>query len=85
MFKKLTLYNNKMEKITWSNSVKESNYLGRIHPDTYNFSDLPKLNQFKQIGIIPQMKKIEVYHDTRLVFGYEVTYEKLSETAKDSF
>lgn len=28
---------------SWYSQVKEANYLGRIHQDTYNFSDLKKL------------------------------------------
>ena len=57
---------------SWKSLVKEANYLGRVHPDTHGFSDLPKV--LKAFSSPPQMRTLEVYHDTRLVFGYEVTY-----------
>ena len=45
--------------------------MGRIHPDTIIFNDSKK---FKSLKAIPQMKKLDVYHDGRLVYGYEVFY-----------
>eukprot|EP00347_Sterkiella_histriomuscorum_P020979 403335728 len=56
----------------WFSQLKETNFLGRIHPDTLIVNDAKKL---KNLKVIPNMKKIDVYHDTRLVFGYEVTYQ----------
>ena len=60
-----------MEKAGWLSQLKEAPYLGRIHPDTYEFSDIKKLSVFKQA---PYMKQIDIYHDSRLVFGFEVHY-----------
>ena len=36
----------------WLAKVKEAPYLGRIHPDTYEFSDIKKLSELDDI---PQM------------------------------
>ena len=52
--------------------MKEAPYLGRIHPDTFQFSDMKTL---QTLSSLPQMSQIDVYHDGRLVFGYEVIYQ----------
>ena len=57
----------------WQSKVKEAAYLGRIHKDTYLFSDFDKLSRMKSL---PVMKQLDVYHDSSLVFGYEVHYQK---------
>ena len=63
----------------WLGRVKESRYAGRIHPDTFDVNDFEKVKHFKSI---PKMKKIELYHDNNLVFGFEVFYHPDSTDAK---
>lgn len=53
--------------------------MGRVHPDTYVFNDLKKLKALKSI---PQMKTVDIYHDGRLVFGFEVTYVHETRSSK---
>ncbi len=61
-----------MEGSKWLSRVREAPYLGRIHPDTYQFSDIKKLEGQSEV---PQMTQVDVYNDGRLVFGYEVSYK----------
>ena len=70
-----------MDSRNWFSLVKETPYLGRAYPDTYNFTDIPKLEEFKNQKIIPEMKQFDVYHDGRVVFGYEVIYRGLTKEA----
>ena len=59
---------------TWKSTVKSSEKFGRTHPDTFIVSDTRNLDKGFTGAAVPVIKKIELYHDENLVYGYEIFY-----------
>lgn len=62
--------------MNWQDLIVESDQPGKVHHDSQAFSDLDILrilepNEKK----LPQISQIDVYHDTQLVFGFEIHYK----------
>ena len=57
----------------------ETNKYGKTHPDTIDIDDhailLRKLAAMGAQGQIPRVKQVELYHDGKLVYGWEFKYE----------
>jgi hypothetical protein len=64
-----------MANQNWGNLLRETNSLGSSKDSKRTFSDMPSLETFKARQILPQMRSIDVYHDTRFVYGLEVHYD----------
>ena len=64
-----------MAKQNWAASLRETGFLGREYGSPNKFTDMPSLDTFKARSIVPQMKKLDVHHDGKLVYGLEVHYD----------
>ena len=56
----------------WKSQVQVTQKYGKTHQDTFMFQDLDKLKS--QFSRVPQVSRVELYHDTKLVFGIEFVY-----------
>ena len=60
----------------WKKAVSETALCGKTHGDTIKcHSDVELLKQQFRENELPKVEAIEVYHDGRLVFGYEFFYQ----------
>jgi len=64
-----------MAKQNWGPLLRETNSHGRQQDSRVSFTDMPSLETFKARQILPQMRSLDVYHDTKFVYGIEVHYD----------
>lgn len=64
-----------MAKQNWGPLLRETGWHGKQHDSKRAFSDMPSLETFKARQILPQMSSLDVYHDTKFVYGLEVHYD----------
>ena len=64
---------------SWSSSLKYGDKMGNTHPDTFFCDDVSRLkSSCKEMpeDYVPKVKSVEIYHDMKDVFGFEVIYDQ---------
>ena len=60
----------------WKAATVQSPICGKTHGDTFQaYGDIELLKMQFADQKLPQIRAIEIYHDGKLVFGYEIFYQ----------